>query len=154
MRVTKYKERQKYLDFIQRYATADNPASGSAVDPNANVEKASIATLETELFKQEAIALNRLAMYQKISEMYGVDLAEEYLRQLEEHEIYRHDETGVVGKPYCVSVTLYPFLLHGNTSIGGTSSAPKNLSAFNGAFVNLVFAIASQFCGAVSTPEW
>ena len=93
-------------------------------------------------------------MYRKLSELYGVDMAEEYLRQLEEHEIYRHDETAVVGKPYCASVTLYPFLLHGNTSIGGTSDAPKNLAAFTGAFVNLVFALASQFCGAVSTPEW
>ena len=118
------------------------------------MERKNIATLETELFKEDAIALNRLAMYRKLSELYGVDLAEEYLRQLEEHEIYRHDETALVGKPYCASVTLYPFLLHGNTSIGGTSDAPKNLASFTGAFVNLVFALASQFCGAVSTPEW
>lgn len=118
------------------------------------MERKNIATLETELFKENAVALNRLAMYRKLSELYGVDIAEEYLRQLEEHEIYRHDETAVIGKPYCASVTLYPFLLHGNTSIGGTSDAPKNLAAFTGAFVNLVFALASQFCGAVSTPEW
>ena len=118
------------------------------------MEQKSIATLETELFKEDAVALNRLAMYRKLSELYGADLAEEYLRQLEEHEIYRHDETAVIGKPYCASVTLYPFLLHGNTSIGGTSDAPKNLASFTGAFVNLVFALASQFCGAVSTPEW
>ena len=118
------------------------------------MERKSIATLETELFKEDAVVLNRLAMYRKLSELYGVDLAEEYLRQLEEHEIYRHDETAVVGKPYCASVTLYPFLLHGNTSIGGTSDAPKNLASFTGAFINLVFALASQFCGAVSTPEW
>ena len=118
------------------------------------MERKNIATLETELFKEDAVVLNRLAMYRKLSELYGVDLAEEYLRQLEEHEIYRHDETAVIGKPYCASVTLYPFLLHGNTSIGGTSDAPKNLASFTGAFVNLVFALASQFCGAVSTPEW
>lgn len=118
------------------------------------MEQKSIATLETELFKEDAVALNRLAMYRKLSELYGADLAEEYLRQLEEHEIYRHDETAVIGKPYCASVTLYPFLLRGNTSIGGTSDAPKNLASFTGAFVNLVFALASQFCGAVSTPEW
>lgn len=93
-------------------------------------------------------------MYGKLKELYGTDLAEEYLRQLEEHEIYRHDETALVGKPYCASVTLYPFLFHGNTSIGGTSEAPKNLTSFCGAFINLVFALASQFCGAVSTPEW
>ena len=118
------------------------------------MERKNIATLETELFKEDAVALNRLAMYRKLSELYGVDLAEEYLRQLEEREIYRHDETAVIGKPYCASVTLYPFLLHGNTSIGGTSDAPKNLASFTGAFINLVFALASQFCGAVSTPEW
>ena len=113
-----------------------------------------IATLETEIYKTDAIRMNRLAMYRKLSEMYGVDTAEEYLRQLEEHEIYRHDETGIIGKPYCASVTLYPFLFHGNTTIGGTSDAPKNLAAFNGSFINLVFALASQFCGAISTPEW
>ncbi len=124
------------------------------MDPNANVERKSIATLETEIFKRDAIAINRLAMYQKLNQMYGVDTAEEYLRQLEEHEIYRHDETEVVGKPYCASVTLYPFLFHGNTTIGGTSEAPKNLAAFNGAFISLVFALATQFCGAISTPEW
>jgi anaerobic ribonucleoside-triphosphate reductase len=124
------------------------------VDPNANVERKNIATMETEIFKEDAVGLNRLVMYRKLKELYGVDLAEEYLRQLEEHEIYRHDETALIGKPYCVSVTLYPFLLNGNRSIGGTSDAPKNLAAFNGAFVNLVFALASQYCGAVATPEW
>ena len=124
------------------------------MDSNANVEKKNITTLETELYKREAIAINRLAMYRKLQEMYGTDTAEEYLRQLEEHEIYRHDETGVVGKPYCASVTLYPFLFKGNTMIGGTSEAPKNLASFNGSFINLVFALASQFCGAISTPEW
>ena len=118
------------------------------------MEQKNIATLETELFKRDAIAINRLAMYGKLKEMYGTNLAEEYLRQLEEHEIYRHDETAVVGKPCCASVTLYPFLFKGNTSIGGTSDAPKNLASFNGAFINLVFALATQFCGAISTPEW
>ena len=118
------------------------------------MEQKNIATLETEIYKRDAIAINRLGMYGKLQEMYGTDTAEEYLRQLEEHEIYRHDETGILGKPYCASVTLYPFLFHGNTCIGGTSEAPKNLSSFNGAFINLVFALASQFCGAISTPEW
>jgi ribonucleoside-triphosphate reductase len=34
------------------------------------------------------------------------------------------------------------------------SEAPKNLDSFCGSFINLVFAIASQFAGAVSTPEF
>lgn len=49
---------------------------------------------------------------------------------------------------------MYPFLFHGLKTIGGISDAPKNLQSFCGSFVNLVFAIASQFAGAVSTPEF
>ena len=54
----------------------------------------------------------------------------------------------------CVSITMYPFLFEGLKSIGGLSEPPQNLDSFCGAFVNLVFAIASQFAGAVSTPEF
>lgn len=49
---------------------------------------------------------------------------------------------------------MYPFLLHGNTGLGGTSDAPKNLQSFCGAFINLVFAVAAQLAGACSTPEF
>lgn len=54
----------------------------------------------------------------------------------------------------CVSITMYPFLFEGLKGLGGLSKAPKNLDSFAGSFVNLVFAIAAQFAGAVSTPEF
>ena len=84
--------------------------------------------------------------------MFCPDLAEEYIRQLDSHEIYKHDETSIF--PYCVSITMYPFLFSGMKSIGGLSTAPTNLESFVGGFINLVFAIAAQFAGAVSTPEF
>lgn len=71
---------------------------------------------------------------------------------MEEHEIYRHDETAL--KPYCVSITCTPSCPGGITSIGGLSDAPTNIHSYTGGVVNLVFAIASQFAGAVSTPEF
>ena len=150
--VEKYAKYQPYLDFIERYKNADNAADGSERDANANVENKNITTMEGELFKGDFIGVNRLAMWQKIKELYDEGLAEEYLRQLEEHEIYRHDETAL--KPYCVSITMYPFLFGGITSIGGLSDAPTNIHSYTGGIVNLVFAIASQFAGAVSTPEF
>lgn len=150
--VEKYAKYQPYLDFIERYKNADNAADGSERDANANVENKNITTMEGELFKGDFIGVNRLAMWQKIKELYDEGLAEEYLRQLEEHEIYRHDETAL--KPYCVSITMYPFLFGGITSIGGLSDAPTNIHSYTGGVVNLVFAIASQFAGAVSTPEF
>ena len=150
--VEKYTKYQPYLDFIERYKNADNAADGSERDANANVENKNITTMEGELFKGDFIGVNRLAMWQKIKELYDEGLAEEYLRQLEEHEIYRHDETAL--RPYCVSITMYPFLFGGITSIGGLSDAPTNIHSYTGGIINLVFAIASQFAGAVSTPEF
>lgn len=153
MKVENYKANyQKYLNFIQKYKTAINASSGSEVDSNANVENKNITTMSGELFKKEAIGTNRLLMINKLTEMYGEEWAVEYIRQLESHEIYKHDETSLL--PYCVSITMYPFLFEGLEGIGGMSSAPKNLSSFAGAFVNLVFAVAAQFAGAVSTPEF
>lgn len=150
----RYADRQPYQNFISKYASASNAASGSEVDSNANVEMKSIATMEAEMFKKESIALNRQAMQQRISEMYDRELAAQYVDDQEKHRIYRHDETAVVGKPYCASVTMYPFLLHGITGLGGTSTAPTNQQSFNGSFVNFVFASAAQLAGAVATPEY
>lgn len=150
----KYADRQKYLDFIEEYSNASNAATGSKVDSNANVEKKSVATLEGEIYKREAIAINRLAMQKRITEMYDRELADQYIKDLDTHKIYRHDETAVVGKPYCASITMYPFLLHGLKDIGGSSTAPHNLRSYNGSFVNLVYAVAAQLAGAVATPEY
>lgn len=153
MRISTYKNNyQKYLNFISKYKGAINASSGSEVDSNANVENKNVTTMSGEVPKKEMIGTNRLLMIEKLTSLYGEELAAEYIRQLEAHEIYKHDETSLL--PYCVSITMYPFLFDGLESIGGISSAPKNLHSFSGAFINLVFAVASQFAGAVSTPEF
>lgn len=153
MHTEKYNSQyRKYVNFIKRYRTASNAATGSEVDSNANVENKNIATCSGELCKREKIGCNRLLMIDKITELYGFDLAEEYIRQLESHEIYKHDETSIY--PYCVSITMYPFLFDGLKSLGGMASAPTNLDSFCGSFINMVFAVAAQFAGAVSTPEF
>ncbi len=148
----RYSSYEKYVNFINKYKKAINASSGSEVDANANVENKNITTLQGELNKRDIIGTNRLLMVNKLTDMYGEDMAEEYIRQLDTHEIYKHDETSIM--PYCVSITMYPFLFEGLKSIGGLSEPPQNLDSFCGAFVNLVFAIASQFAGAVSTPEF
>ena len=148
----RYSSYEKYVNFINKYKKAINASSGSEVDANANVENKNITTLQGELNKRDIIGTNRLLMVNKLTDMYGEDMAEEYIRQLDAHEIYKHDETSIM--PYCVSITMYPFLFEGLKSIGGLSEPPQNLDSFCGAFVNLVFAIASQFAGAVSTPEF
>ena len=151
----KYERYRPDVNFMRRYIKAANAASGSDVDANSNVSNKNIATMSPEIHKKANIYANRLVMHDKITEMFGEELADEYIRQLESHEIYRHDESGTpVGTPYCVSVTLMPFLLNGLSSLGGSSVAPKNLDSFCGGFCNLVFLISAQFAGAVATPEF
>ena len=40
------------------------------------------------------------------------------------------------------------------TKLGGTTGAPHHLRSFCGGFINLVFAVSAQLCGAVATPEF
>ncbi len=142
----------KKIDFIDQYISSSNAADGSKVDANANVTSKNIATMEAELNKDINIQVNRALVKRKIESLFGSDLANEYTRQIEAHEIYIHDETSL--KPYCVSISMYPFLFDGLTKLGGESRAPQHLESFCGEFVNLVFAVSSQFAGALATVEF
>ena len=86
--------------------------------------------------------------------LYSKKLANEYLQDLENHTLYKHDETGTPGFPYCVAITMYPFLMDGLRGLGGISVAPTDLKSFCGEFINLVYSVSSQFLGAVATPEF
>lgn len=140
------------LNFLESYSTASNPATGSIVDANSNVTEKSLATAYAELYKDYNIQLNRKLSHDKIKEMYGIELAEKYLEDLQDHLIYVNDESSLFS--YCASVSLYPFLLEGTKCLGGVSDAPKNLQSFCGSFVNCVYQIASSLAGAVATVEF
>lgn len=140
------------IDFITSYINAENAATASSVDANANVDSKNIATMEAELWKDANVQINRRLLTDRITKLYDAQVAEQYINMLEKHEIYTHDETSL--KPYCVSLTMYPFLLDGLATLGGESKAPKHLSSFCGSFVNFVFATSSQFAGAVATVEF
>lgn len=143
---------QTKVNFIDQYINSTNAASGSTVDQNANVSSKNIATLEAELNKDINIQVNRKLVYNKLIKLFDKEIADEYIRQLESHEIYCHDENSI--KPYCCSISLYPFLLDGLTTLGGESKAPKHLESFCGSFINLIFAISSQFAGAIAAVEF
>lgn len=149
----KYEKYRHNVDFIREYSQASNAATGSKFDSNANIETKNVTTLSCEIHKEADIGINRLRMIDKITELYGTELAEKYIEQLDSHQIYRHDETHPVF-PYCVSITMYPFICEGLKSIGAPSTEPKNLHSFAGNFINLVFAVSAQFAGAVATPEF
>lgn len=140
------------LEFLAEYCEAANVATGSKYDANANVEHKNIATLIGELPKSNFIRLNRRLLTDRIKKMYGKELANEYVDKLNHHFIYKNDETSLAN--YCASITMYPWLIGGTTSIGGNSTAPTNLKSFCGGFVNMVFMVSSMLSGACATPEF
>ena len=149
---TEDRETLEKMKFLSDYCEAKNAATGSKFDANANVEHKNIATLIGELPKQGFIRLNRRLLVERIKKMYGKPLADEYIDLLTHHFIYKNDETNLAN--YCASITMYPWLIGGTTSIGGNSTAPTNLKSFCGGFINMVFMVSSMLAGACATPEF
>ena len=149
---TEDRETIQKLQFLTDYMEATNAATGSKYDANANVEHKNIATLIGELPKSSFIRLNRRLLTDRIKKMYGKALADEYIDMLTHHFIYKNDETSLAN--YCASITMYPWLIGGTTSIGGNSTAPTNLKSFCGGFINMVFMVSSMLSGACATPEF
>lgn len=146
------RETRDRIKFLIDYCTAGNAASGSKFDANANVDKKNIATLIGELPKGNFIRLNRRLLTDRLSNMFGKELSNKYLSFLNQHYIYKNDETSLA--PYCASITMYPWLLEGTSKIGGNSTAPTNLKSFCGGFINMVFIVSSMLSGACATPEF
>ena len=140
------------MRFLVNYCNATNAATGSKFDSNANVEKKNIATLIGELPKSNFIRLNRRMLCDRLKELYGKELSDKYLYLLNNHFIYKNDETSMAN--YCASITMYPWLLNGTLSIGGNATRPTNLKSFCGGFINMVFMVSSMLSGACATPEF
>lgn len=141
---------ERNLQFIDNFIKSDNTANAT-IDDNSNVSTHNIAVMNTEIHKEDNKETNIRIWYNKIKELYGKELAEQFIIDLNTI-CYAHDLSSQIGMPYCVAISLYPFLLNGIKDIGGLSAAPKNIDSFCGLFINLVFSIASQYKGAVATP--
>lgn len=153
-----YRERHKKLreftdkkmKFIKNFAVSDN-AANSTIDDNSNVASKNITVLNSEIHKEDNMEINIRIWEEKLKELYP-DFDYTLLKKDINTILYAHDLSSQVGMPYCVAISMYPFLLNGIKEIGGLSAAPKSIESFCGLFINMVCNIASQFKGAVATP--
>lgn len=155
----KKKERDNFVEekkkFINNYKKSSNTANAT-VDDNSNVGNKNIGVLNAEIHKTDNIQISRGMIADKLKELYPNFRKKQYEEDLKNHIIYKHDESSFAGAiaPYCVSITMYPFLTNGIRGLGGLSAAPKNLDSFCGMYCNLIFAVSSQYAGAVATSEF
>lgn len=140
--------------FIEKYKKATNTANAT-IDDNSNVSNKNVAILNSEIHKEDNIQISRGMIMDKLKEIYPNFNAKNYIKDLEHHIIYKHDESSFAGAiaSYCLSMTMYPFLTNGVRDIGGLSASPKNIDSFCGMFCNLLFAIGPQFAGAIAVSE-
>lgn len=142
-------------EFIRNYKASGNTADAT-VDDNSNIASKNIAIMNNEIHKPDNIQISRRMVMDKLKEIYPSFDAKQYVRDLKRRIIYKHDESSFAGAtaPYCVSCSMYPFLQNGIKELGGLSTAPKNIDSFCGMYINFIFAISSQFAGAVATSEF
>ena len=142
------------LDYMNKYKDPKiNASSASETDANANVAMKNVANLEGEVYKTTNRIIQRQRMKEQLNKLYpNENLGEQYVKDLEHHIIYTHDEaSSPVLKPYCKAVTLYPLMMEGVGNIDGvTPSAPNDIQSFSGQVTNLVFLLSSQCKGAVA----
>lgn len=144
------------IDYMDAYTnSADNAATSSETDPNANVTQKNVANLEGEVYKGKNRTIQRQRMKDKLNELYP-EVAKQYEKDLDHHIIYTHDEASTPTlKQYCMAVSLYPLMLEGVGNIDGvTPSEPNDLQSFSGQITNLTFLLSSQCKGAVAFGEY
>ena len=137
-------------DWTYNYIEGDeNPADASQMDANANITLKNVVNMTTELHKYANIQLNRYIIQERIEKLFSKKIADKYAEQLGKHEIYCHDESHPF-LPYCVAIDSTPYIYEGLKGIGGDTTPPKHLHSYCGGYINLIYAIASQFAGAVA----
>ena len=141
---------EKNIQFIDNFIKSDNTANAT-IDDNSNVSNHNIAVVNAEIHKEDNQITNYRILENELQKLYP-DFDHKQLMKDLNSIMYLHDSSSQIGMPYCVAITMYPFLLHGIKELGGLSAKPESLESFCGIFINMVFAIASQFKGAVATP--
>lgn len=158
-----YKDKQsrarmlwRKIHYMDEYIDSnENAATMSNTDGNANTSAKNVATLEPEVFKDDFRTIQRYRMKRKLKQMYP-EVAYEYERDIEGHEIYVHDEASTPTlKQYCMAVSLYPLMLEGCGVLDKTTpSEPNDLQSFSGQLVNSIFTLSAQCKGAVAVGSY
>ena len=158
-----YKDKQsrarmlwRKIRYMDEYIDSnENAATMSNTDGNANTSSKNVATLEPEVFKDDFRTIQRYRMKRKLKQMYP-EVAYDYERDIEGHEIYVHDEASTPTlKQYCMAVSLYPLMLEGCGVLDKTTpSEPNDLQSFSGQLVNSIFTLSAQCKGAVAVGSY
>lgn len=138
--------------FVQEFVKSDN-AANATIDDNSNVGTKGVGVLNAEIHKEDNKDTNMFTWEHWLNKLYP-DFPIKQMQKDFNTIMYPHDASSQIMMPYCMAVSMYPFLINGLKDLGGKSAVPKNIDSFCGIYINLVFALASEVKGAVATPEF
>lgn len=90
--------------FIENYKKSSNTANAT-IDDNSNVGNKNVGVLNAEIHKPENIKISRDMIKDKLKELYPNFNAKKYVQDIDNHLIYKHDESSFSGAiaPYTYS---------------------------------------------------
>lgn len=142
-----------YTDFIDNFIDSDTVADAS-VDGNANVGQKDIVTLINEMPKphQKLLAFNKI--HYEICKKYGLETANEWLRNEWDGHLYLHDANTSTFVHYCFAYDLKDLAEKGLFFIENfNAEPPQHLETFVDFVKEFVSWTCNRSSGAVGLPN-
>ncbi len=127
----------------------------STIDANANVRVTNISTYFIEVSKSHTYLYSLYKIWEKMKDMFGKDVADEFVEAQINGAVYLHDRHHAALMPYCFAYTLKPIVEKGLPFIKTIKSEPaKHLSTFIQHVIQFVMFASNQTSGAVGLPDF
>lgn len=135
-------------DFFSASTTAD-----VSVDGNSNVSDRDVIAYTFELPKPYFRLNSYFLLWKKMSELYGVELANQAIESQITGDIYINDFSDI-GRPYCFNFSTYDIMLEGLPMVTKiTSVPPKHLYSFKSQLEQFVVIAANSTLGATGLAD-
>lgn len=126
----------------------------ASIDQNANIRSTNVYTFFSEFPKIFLKELSLYLIYDRISQLFGEQVADEFLKQEITGGIYVHDLFHAAFQPYCYAYSVGEIVRSGLQFIQNIKSAPaKHLNTFIQHVIQFIMFASNQQSGAVGLPD-
>ncbi|MDA3855887.1 MAG: anaerobic ribonucleoside-triphosphate reductase [Candidatus Woesearchaeota archaeon] len=140
--------------FFKEFLRSNNTANAS-IDDNSNVSSQNMNTLLNESNKPLMKLLSYNKIYIEMKEEFGIEIADQYLKNKIYGDIYENDSTLTSYMSYCFAYSIKDVAEQGLFFIGEMKAEkPKHLNTFNSHIIEFVAWATNQQAGAVGLPDF
>ena len=145
-----------YLDISKRYDEYSNEGLDTfSIEGNANATGSkNYLSRHGEVYKSFEKLLNYQLIWRKCKELYGLERANQIIREAIEGTYMIHDMTNNgIDSLYCTTLTAKKIMLEGRPYNDVHSKPPKYADSFMGQIIELIIDASSRFAGALAIPD-